>query len=134
MMIQVWVWDWGLILGIKIKRLEFGDWEFVIVIGYWDWGFRLWIVIGDLDRRLRLGLRFGIGISDWWLGLKIGIGDSDWGLGLDYDINVKTDSFGSFYSFRRDLYPQLFTYKRHCIKTINFPLKFVFSSVSKPDC
>ena len=25
MMIEIWVWDWGLILGIKIKRLDFGD-------------------------------------------------------------------------------------------------------------
>ena len=30
-----------------------------IRIGYWDWGLRLRIVIGDLDRRLRLGIRIG---------------------------------------------------------------------------
>ena len=50
-----WVWDWCLKWAMKIKRLDFGDWEFGIRIGYWDWGLRLRIFIGDLDRILRLG-------------------------------------------------------------------------------
>ena len=47
MMIEILIWDLGLILGIKIKRLELGT-----RIGYWDWGLRLRIVIGNLDKRL----------------------------------------------------------------------------------
>ena len=70
---MIQIWDWGVILGIKMIRLEFWHREFFIRNGYWDWGLRLRIVIGDVDRRLRLGigtgrywgLRFGIGIRDW---------------------------------------------------------------------
>ena len=54
MMIEIWVWDQRLILRIKIKILEFG-----IKIGYWDGGLKLQIVIGDLDRRLRLSIGIG---------------------------------------------------------------------------
>ena len=54
-MIEIWVWDWGLM--IKIQSLEFPDQEFGIRIGYWDQGMRLQIVIGDLERILRLGIQ-----------------------------------------------------------------------------
>ena len=34
MIFEILVWDWGLILGIKIKILDFEDWEFGTRIGY----------------------------------------------------------------------------------------------------
>ena len=43
--------DWSLRLGIKIRRLEFGDW---IGIDDQDWGWRS-------------GLRLEVGIGDWGL-------------------------------------------------------------------
>ena len=70
MMIEILIWDWGLILGIKIERLEFGDSEFElrqncywtseqeIEIGDWDWG-------------------YGLGDCDWGLGSELQIGIMD---------------------------------------------------------
>ena len=57
---------------------------FWIRIGYWDWGLRLQIVIGDLDRRLRLGIKIRIWYSDWGLGL----GDWNFGLGCELEIGI----------------------------------------------
>ena len=111
MMIQIWVWNWVLLFGIKIWGLEFGIKNFESGLGIGirdqDWGLRLWIriirdlglesVTGDQDWRfeLRIGdLDWGLGLlwdqvwglvirdQDWGLGLGIGIGDQDWGLGL----------------------------------------------------
>ena len=42
-------------MGIKIKRLDFGDWSFGIRIGYWDYEFLLEIWIGDSVWGLGLG-------------------------------------------------------------------------------
>ena len=56
-------------LGIKIKRLEFG-----ILIGYWELGLRIKIVIGDLDTRFRLGIEIGVRDCNW----GIMIGDWNW--------------------------------------------------------
>ena len=58
-----------MILGIKIKKLEFGN-----RIGYWDWGLRLRCVIGDRDRGFDLGIRNG-GLG---LELEIAMGIEFW--------------------------------------------------------
>ena len=75
LVIGFWDWVWRLGLRIGIRYWEFGIGDLGIRIGDSDWGFRLEIGICDLELRLRLGIKIGDLVYDLVLRLGIGIGD-----------------------------------------------------------